>query len=90
MCPAGHKLDEECFQQTPLPFADGTSVLRWGGVGGRTHRFNATDVSAEALRRAYDNATSPEGLDQLTRAQGRIVALTGEALERAAMAATSQ
>ena len=45
LCPAGSHLDEQCFQATPLPFADGTSTLRWGGVGGRTHRFNATDVS---------------------------------------------
>ena len=45
LCPAGQKLDEACFQQTPLPFADGTSLLRWGGVGGKALRFNATDVS---------------------------------------------
>ena len=60
LCPAGRHLDEECFQSHPLPFADGTSTLRWGGVGatapceaGRYHNctihFNATDVGGSAV-----------------------------------------
>lgn len=49
LCPSDAALDEKCFQATPVPFADGTSTLRWGGVGGRAHRFNATDVSVGTL-----------------------------------------
>ena len=51
MCPANSPaLDEACFQATPLAFADGTSMLRWGGEGsGRSLRFNATDVSVGTL-----------------------------------------
>ena len=33
LCPAGRGLDEDCFQAHPVPFADHTSELRWGGVG---------------------------------------------------------
>ena len=31
LCPKSQPLSEECFQAHPLPFADGTSALRWGG-----------------------------------------------------------
>ena len=60
LCPAGEPLDEACFQAHALPFADGTSALRWGGVGATqpcaegqfdncTVTFNATDVSGDAV-----------------------------------------
>ena len=44
LCPLGSTLNEECFFKTPVPFADHTSVLRWGGVGSRQISFNATEV----------------------------------------------
>lgn len=49
LCPAANTLDERCFQAHPVPFADGTSSLRWGGEGGERLRFNATDVSVGTL-----------------------------------------
>ena len=49
LCPAARTLDEACFQATPVPFASTTSTLRWGGIGGRAHRFAATDVSDGTL-----------------------------------------
>ena len=33
LCPVGQTLSEACFQALPLPFADNTSMLRWGGAG---------------------------------------------------------
>ena len=45
LCPLGSQLDEECFNQRPLKMV-GKSVLRWGGVGGRTLPFDAVDVTA--------------------------------------------
>jgi len=44
LCPAGHPLDEECFQRTPLRFV-GQQSMRWGGVGGKQIFFNGTYVS---------------------------------------------
>lgn len=61
LCPAGRGLDEDCFQAHPVPFADHTSELRWGGVGitdvcetgGPYHDcrvlFNATDVDGDLV-----------------------------------------
>ena len=60
LCPADEPLSEECFQRTPLPFADGTSKLRWGGVGATKPckpgeyedcvvTFEATDVGGDAV-----------------------------------------
>ena len=49
LCPADSALTEECFQSHAVPFADGTSMLRWGGQGGEELRFNATDVSVGTL-----------------------------------------
>ena len=49
LCAANRTLDEACFQETALPFAERMSVLRWGGVGGKQHVFNATDVSVGTL-----------------------------------------
>ena len=37
------------FQATPVPFADHTSMLRWGGQGGERERFDATDVSVGTM-----------------------------------------
>ena len=41
LCPLGSKLDEECFQKTPLAF-EGNSSLRFGGKGGERVYFNTT------------------------------------------------
>jgi len=49
LCPADAELTEECFQSHPVPFADGTSTLRWAGKNGETVVFNATDVSVGTL-----------------------------------------
>lgn len=49
LCPADKPLNEDCFQATPVPFADGTSSLRWGGVGAEQIWFNATDVSTGVI-----------------------------------------
>ena len=49
LCPAGKKLDEECFQAAPIPFADETSMLRWGGKGGKKKLFDAVDVSVGTI-----------------------------------------
>ena len=49
LCPAGSKLDEECFFKTPVPFADHMSSLRWGGIGSRQIWFNATEVNVGTL-----------------------------------------
>ena len=45
---APHVMDEQCMQQTPLKFA-GPSALRWGGPGGRTLHFNATELSGNQV-----------------------------------------
>ena len=42
-----------------MPFADGTSTLRWGGVGGRRHEFNATDVSVRTKPRGPPPSITP-------------------------------
>ena len=60
LCPAHEPLTEECFQRHPLPFADGRSALRWGGVGATrpcetgayancTLTFDATDVGGDLV-----------------------------------------
>ena len=61
LCPAGHELDEDCFQNTPVPFATNASMLRWGGASGAKQRcavgkyedcyvpFEAIDVSVGTL-----------------------------------------
>ena len=51
LCPLGSTLDEECFKKTPLNFV-GQSAFRWGGRGGKVHKFNATIVT---------EGTSPAG-----------------------------
>lgn len=48
LCPANSKLTEECFQQHPLDFV-GQSMLRWGGLEGKTQMFNATYVTGDAV-----------------------------------------
>jgi hypothetical protein len=61
LCPANSNLDEDCFQRYPLPFADGSSTLRWGGVGATNTcedgnyddcviHFKATDVGGDAVK----------------------------------------
>ena len=42
-----------------MPFADGTSTLRWGGVGGRRHEVNATDVSVRTKPRGPPPSITP-------------------------------
>lgn len=49
LCPADGELSERCFQNHPVPFADGSSMLRWAGKGGEELVFNATDVSVGTL-----------------------------------------
>jgi len=60
LCPADSPLTEDCFQKYPVPFADHTSRLRWGGVGvakiceGGSYKdcvvpFNATEVGGDAV-----------------------------------------
>jgi len=61
LCPVGQTLSEACFQALPLPFADNTSMLRWGGAGatapckrGGPYKdcvlsFAAVDVSGDAV-----------------------------------------
>ncbi len=44
LCPLGSVLDEECFNKHPLRMV-GQSMLRWGGVGGRTLAFDAVTVT---------------------------------------------
>jgi hypothetical protein len=44
MCPANETLDEDCFNRYPLRMV-GQSVLRWGGVGGRTLAYDAVGVT---------------------------------------------
>jgi hypothetical protein len=55
ICPLGQELNEECFQRYPLDFV-GKSMFRWGGVEGKTHSFNATEVGGKGT-----NTTSPAG-----------------------------
>jgi len=49
LCPASEPLTEECFQNTPLEFVDGTSTLRYTFVNdtanNREREINATRVS---------------------------------------------
>ena len=47
LCPADAELTEACFQSHAVPFADGTSMLRW--TNGEKLVFNATDVSVGTL-----------------------------------------
>ena len=60
LCPAGSDLTEDCFQAHPVPFADHTSALRWGGKGVTKPcevgnykdcmiSFNATDAGGELV-----------------------------------------
>jgi len=44
LCPASSTLDEDCFNKVPLEMV-GQSMLRWGGVGGRTLPYNAVSVT---------------------------------------------
>mmetsp|Transcript_31562 Transcript_31562/g.87000 ORF Transcript_31562/g.87000 Transcript_31562/m.87000 type:complete len:412 (+) Transcript_31562:58-1293(+) len=44
LCPANRELNEDCFNEFPLTMV-GKSALRWGGVGGRTLKYDAVTVT---------------------------------------------
>lgn len=44
LCPANRELNEDCFNEWPLPMV-GKSALRWGGEGGRVLEFDAVTIT---------------------------------------------
>merc|ERR1719453_1770932 len=48
LCPADSKLDEECFQKTPLDFV-GNQTFRWGGKQGRKHSFKGKYATGDMV-----------------------------------------
>ena len=70
LCPLGATLDEDCFNRNGLEMV-GPSMLRWGGEGGRTLRFDAVSVGGAATKAGVMWRKNPVPRAWKDRATGR-------------------